>query len=89
MHASIIIQGLVQGVGFRSFVYSKATRLGLTGYVSNMPDGTVQVVAEGEKGLLSDLIKELKIGPIGSEVTAVDVKWSEEEEGYNDFGLEY
>ncbi|HEX7318979.1 MAG TPA: acylphosphatase [bacterium] len=89
MHASIIVQGLVQGVGFRSFVYGTATRMGLTGHVSNMPDGTVQVIAEGDKGLLSDLIKELKIGPIGSEVTAVDVKWSEEEEGYNDFGLEY
>jgi acylphosphatase len=89
VHASIIVQGLVQGVGFRSFVYSKATRLGLTGYVSNMPDGTVQVVAEGDRGSLSDLVKELKIGPIGSEVTAVDVKWSEEEEGYKDFGLEF
>jgi acylphosphatase len=87
VRAEITVQGVVQGVGFRFFVIAKARGLRLRGNVRNLVNGNVSVTAEGEKGLINDLIKELKIGPAGSEVTAVDVKWSEEETGLNGFGL--
>ncbi len=63
-----IIEGIVQGVGFRYFVYKHANSLGLKGYVKNLPDGTVEVFAEGDE----DKIKELEVylwkGPTFSHV---------------------
>jgi len=89
MHVEIIIQGVVQGVGYRFFAIQKARDYGLTGYVQNLPDGSVFVVAEGEKGLLDDFINELKIGPRASKVTKIDVKFSEKEKGYKNFSVKF
>ena len=50
--AEIIVNGLVQGVGFRYFVYREALKLNLTGYTKNLYTGEVLTVAEGEKGLV-------------------------------------
>lgn len=67
-----LVEGRVQGVGFRAFVASNARRLGLTGWVRNVPDGrSVEVVAEGESGRLGDLIQLLRLGPDGARVTGV------------------
>jgi acylphosphatase len=66
------VHGYVQGVGFRGFVRREATRLGLTGYVRNVPDGSVEVVAEGSVGSLDALARALRSGPLGSQVTRVD-----------------
>jgi acylphosphatase len=57
LHA--IVEGRVQGVGFRFFVHEVALRLGLTGWVRNCPDGAVEVVAEGDRNQLTQLIQEL------------------------------
>lgn len=73
LHA--IVKGLVQGVGYRFFVIRRAELLGLTGWVKNLPDGTVEVVAEGDRELLEELIKELWKGPSAAQVTDVVVKW--------------
>ena len=73
MHA--IVKGLVQGVGYRFFVIRRAELLGLTGWVKNLPDGTVEVVAEGDRELLEELIKELWKGPSAAQVTDVVVNW--------------
>ena len=65
------LEGLVQGVGFRWFVRERARRLGLVGWVRNLADGSVEVVAEGDSGQL-DLLKEaLQAGPDGARVDAV------------------
>jgi acylphosphatase len=71
-----IVHGDVQGVGFRMFVWREAVRLGLRGYVRNLPDGTVEVVAEGPRPLLEQLLAALRRGPRAAEVTSVDVTWS-------------
>ena len=71
----IIAAGLVQGVGYRWFVARHAERLGLSGYVRNLWDGTVEVEAEGEKALLEDLIRELRVGPRSARVTDLRVEW--------------
>ncbi|MFQ6008548.1 MAG: acylphosphatase, partial [Candidatus Zixiibacteriota bacterium] len=56
------IQGVVQGVGYRYYCLRKAREFGLKGWVKNNPDGSVSVVAEGDRSLIEDLIKELKVG---------------------------
>jgi acylphosphatase len=65
------ITGVVQGVGFRWFVREKARRLGLAGWVRNLADGTVEVVASGEQGQIDLLVGELKKGPPGAIVDEV------------------
>ena len=52
----IIFYGRVQGVGFRYYAVNKANQLGLTGWVRNLPDGTVEMEVQGEKPLIDQLI---------------------------------
>ena len=71
----LTIRGLVQGVGYRYFCYREALRRGLTGWVKNMPDGSVAAVAEGNRGMVNDLIEELRRGPFGARVTEIETDW--------------
>ena len=52
----IVFYGRVQGVGFRYYAVNKANQLGLTGWVKNLPDGTVEMEVQGEKPLIDQLI---------------------------------
>lgn len=65
------VEGVVQGVGFRWWTRAVAQRLGLTGTVRNLPDGSVEVRARGETDLLERLAAELRQGPPGATVDAV------------------
>lgn len=65
------VTGVVQGVGFRWFVREKARRLGLAGWVRNLPDGSVEVAASGEEGQIELLRGELRKGPSGAAVEVV------------------
>ncbi len=67
------IHGLVQGVGFRSFVYHHAQSLGVKGYVQNEFDGTVTILAQGEEKILLELERYLKSGPSFSQVREIEV----------------
>lgn len=73
--AEIRISGLVQGVGYRYFCYTRANALGLTGWVRNAVDGSVSLVVEGDRSLIESLIDELKTGPRHASVDDVRVKW--------------
>ena len=88
MRASITVRGVVQGVGYRFFVLKQARLYNVNGFVRNMPDGTVQVVAEGTKGVLNEFIEQLRIGPVSAHVTGMEVEWSEEENRISGFRLE-
>lgn len=66
------ITGRVQGVGFRWFVREKARRFGLSGWVRNLPDGSVEVIASGDAGQLELLRSELQRGPSGASVRALE-----------------
>jgi acylphosphatase len=68
------VLGTVQGVGYRYYAEREANRLGLAGYVRNKPDGSVEVVAEGDENVLKGFISLLRTGPSSSEVT--DIKFS-------------
>lgn len=62
------IQGRVQGVGYRYFALRIALRLGVCGWVRNLPDGDVEVHAEGTKAVLQDFRSELERGPSSAHV---------------------
>ena len=74
--------GDVQGVGFRAFVREKARALDLIGWVKNREDGSVEVVAKGQKEKLEALVKDCQHGPEVAWVTKVVVNW---EEATNEF----
>jgi len=85
-----VVYGLVQGVFFRDFVHRRATQLGLTGYVRNLPSGeALEVHAEGERKRLEELISYLKIGPPGAQVEKVETSWSEYTGSYSHFSIRY
>ncbi|MBA2666220.1 MAG: acylphosphatase [Trueperaceae bacterium] len=74
---TVLISGLVQGVGFRAFVRTQALDGGLTGHAENLADGRVEVVAEGPRDELEHFLARLRQGPLHAEVEAVDVQWGE------------
>ena len=65
------ISGRVQGVGFRWFTREEARRLGLSGWVTNLPNGDVEVSAGGEASSLERLKRALEVGPTGAGVISV------------------
>ena len=69
------VYGRVQGVGFRYFTLSIANELGLFGWVRNMPDGSVQLVAEGPKEQLNKFVSRLRIGPHSGHVDDFRHSW--------------
>ncbi len=73
----LVVHGRVQGVGFRAFVMRRARELALVGEVRNLPDGAVEVVAEGAPGPLEGFLGAMRRGPASARVTGVDVSWSE------------
>ena len=75
--AKILITGLVQGVFFRREMTDHARRLGISGWVKNLPDGRVEAVAEGEKARLDELVRFCHVGPRGAVVRRVEVEWSD------------
>ncbi len=83
-----IIHGQVQGVFFRAFVAEKVGPLNLTGYVRNLPSGNdVEVIAEGNRENLEQLIEYLKVGPPAARVEKVTVQWSKYSEKYTRFTI--
>ena len=87
--AEIVVNGLVQGVGFRYFVIRNAQQLGLKGYVKNLYDGSVFTVVEGEKGLIEELFKKIKIGPRSAHVSNFKIEWGEYKNEFSTFEVEY
>jgi acylphosphatase len=75
--AHIIVVGLVQGVGYRWFVARHAQSLALSGHVRNLYDGTVEVLAEGDRSAVQELIRHLKVGPRSAHVSDLRISWVE------------
>ena len=84
------MHGRVQGVSFRFYTERRAGALGLTGYVRNLPGGrAVEVVAEGDRDSLTQLLEWLEEGPRGARVERVDVEWLDKIRGFEDFGVRF
>lgn len=71
----IIVSGRVQLVMYRDFAKRKARRFGITGFVKNKKDNTVEILAEGFEEDLKQYIDLLEEGPVLAEVTGIELKW--------------
>jgi acylphosphatase len=85
VHCSVT--GIVQGVGFRYYTRDEALRLGLRGWVRNLDDGRVEVVAEGPEEALQQLVAWLGRGPRSARVDRVDTRWEAATGQYHDFRI--
>ncbi|QIW24151.1 acylphosphatase [Sulfolobus sp. S-194] len=79
------VYGIVQGVGFRRYVQIHAARLGIKGYAKNLPDGSVEVVAEGYEEALQKLLEYIKRGPPLSRVEKIEYRFYEYKGEFNNF----
>ncbi len=82
-----IVHGIVQGVFFRYNTRLEAERLGITGTVRNLPDGSVEVIAEGPKERLNEFLAWLHHGPDAAIVEKVEVRWEEATGSFPDFRI--
>ncbi len=87
VRVEIIVNGLVQGVGYRYYTFRSAAVIGVAGFVSNLYTGEVKVVAEGERFELEELIEKLRIGPFGAHVKNLNIDWQEPTEEFSKFEI--
>lgn len=85
--AHIVVEGLVQGVGFRYYVHRQATSLGLSGIAKNLYDGNVEIEVEGDRSVIEELIKMVKVGPRSAQVTNLVIEWKDFQNRYSRFEI--
>ncbi|MFF2274262.1 acylphosphatase [Agromyces sp. NPDC058126] len=69
----VLVSGLVQGVGYRYLARKHAERLAVTGWVRNLPDGSVEAEVQGSEAAVDEMLRRLEAGPPGSQVTGLVV----------------
>jgi acylphosphatase len=84
-----IVKGDVQGVGFRWFTIRAARSLGIVGTVRNLPDGSVEAIAEGSPGAIDSFRRELERGPSYARVSSVDQTEIPATGSYTEFDVSY
>ncbi|HEX9399957.1 MAG TPA: acylphosphatase [Anaeromyxobacter sp.] len=72
----LVVSGVVQGVSFRAYAVDEARRLGLAGWVRNLPDGRVEAEAEGPRAAVEALVAWCRSGPPAANVDDVEVTWA-------------
>jgi acylphosphatase len=87
--AHVLISGRVQGVFFRAHTRDAARRLGLTGWVRNLPDGRVEALFEGEKEKIDEMITWCHQGSPYSRVDQVEVAWEDYIGEFSSFSVRY
>ena len=85
----LIISGYVQGVFYRASTQDTARRLGLKGWVRNLPDGSVEAVFEGPVEKLKQAIDWCQNGPPGARVTKIEEKWADFKGEFDSFDVRY
>lgn len=89
VRARALVRGLVQGVNFRWFTQRRALELGLRGFVRNLADGSVEVVAEGQRASVETLLDTLRVGPTAAIVENVEAQWSSPTGEFSRFEVRY
>lgn len=87
--ARILVAGMVQGVAFRQSAVWEAERLGLSGWVRNLPDGRVEALAEGPRSKVGAFVAWCRRGPPAARVSGVEVVWSPAEGDLQGFRIAY
>lgn len=82
-----VVSGKVQGVMYRTYVQESATGLELVGYVKNLSDGTVEVVAQGMPDILKDFVEYLNEGSLLAKVESVSIDWRSVDTTYDEFSV--
>ncbi|MBI5884616.1 acylphosphatase [archaeon] len=83
------LKGLVQGVFFRAFARQQARALRLNGFAENLPDGSLKIIAEGEKEKLEAFIEKIKKGPESARIKECAVEWKKAGNEFNGFRIVY
>jgi len=83
------VNGLVQGVGFRFFIYKNAVNLGLKGFTKNLFSGEVLTVVEGTKPNVEELYNKIKIGPSHASVRKNNIIWQEPKNEFENFEIKH
>lgn len=89
LRAHVLIHGLVQGVYFRASTREEAVRLGVAGWVRNLPNGSVEAVFEGEKRRVEEIVGWCHKGPPGARVEKVEVSWDQFKGEFSRFDIRY
>ncbi|MBK6691955.1 MAG: acylphosphatase [Myxococcales bacterium] len=84
----LIVRGRVTGVYFRASAQREARRLGITGWVKNRNDGSVEILAEGEEDSIKEIVSWAHHGPAAARVDGVDVRWRSYSGEFADFRIE-
>jgi acylphosphatase len=84
-----IVTGRVQGVWYRAHTRDKALQLGLTGYARNLPDGSVEIVAQGDKAKIEALMDWARLGPPMAEVANIEVTETSSDSDHETFEIRY
>lgn len=87
VRAHCFVEGLVQGVFFRDSTRRRARQLGVTGWVRNLRDGRVEVVAEGERASVESLVAWLRDGPEYARVEQATATWESASGEFTDFAV--
>lgn len=85
----VFVSGMVQGVGFRHATYRQALKLGLRGWVRNLPDGRVEALIQGERPALDQILAWCSHGPALARVDRVAVTWETAEEALAPFSIAF
>ena len=85
----LVISGSVQGVFFRHNTNKEANKLGLKGFVRNLDNGSVEVIAEGEDKKMEQLIEFCKKGPDRARVDNVEIEYEEPKKEFTEFSIGY
>ncbi|MCX8573763.1 acylphosphatase [Gilliamella sp. B2717] len=86
----IIVSGSVQGVGFRFFTYQQAVKIGLVGYVKNLENGAVEIIAQGNNQQISQLILWFEHGgPRSARITQINMSELPLQENLTSFNVRY
>lgn len=89
LRAHVVVHGLVQGVWFRASTKDEADRVGVTGWVRNLPDGSVEAVFEGMKKSVEAIVGWCHRGPAGATVDKVDIVWEPYSREFGHFEVRY
>ena len=87
--AHVFYSGRVQGVGFRITAEEVARSLGVVGWVKNLRDGRVELVAEADQETLEQLLNDIRTSSMKNFITQVEVSWSNASETFDDFEIRY
>jgi len=84
-----IVSGRVQNVAYRVYVQDAASELGVVGWIRNLTNGTVEIVAQGTTDILKELVEYLHEGSLLSQVESVDIAWRSPRIVFDDFSIRH